>query len=229
MNKENKRIRDEAMATPLSKLSRAYNPFTELTPLGNPLLPKGFVRENQFKNYRLRLVEDGEFMVDLHGNGGRVLSYPVNKLWRTPYGPIDSGKHWDDRITAQVNKFKNLRSMELILPLVKDDSRILQSASNSFRYALAERESLRSPNGFPTLTFTLNRHWNIWISSDKEHRRALLASAPWYKEDTMRELVGLFLDTKQLQVTFALKYPQLAAELAQAEGEEAKSKIEIKG
>ena len=223
MSQESEIIRYRARAVKLNTLyfrEEEFNPFLEKTPLGSPILPQAYLRQNQFREYMIRYLGEDSFMIDLFGKNGRVLHLTYLEFCNSRYKIVDASKHSSDQIFSQIYTFKTDASETFIKAVI--DSRLGKSHSivynrNAFTYNFnlegkSWEEKQEDYNELLTPSLEYRNHpvgsWTAALGNKHKGKVFAISSAFWYRYDELERLVDLFLNRDSMLTVLALKEPR---------------------
>lgn len=224
MSQDSESLKTRARAIRLSALyfrEEEFNPFVERTPLGSPLMPLGYLRQDQFQAYMIRYLGEDSFTIDLFGKNGRILSLTYSEFRQSKYQRVDASKHSADQIFTQIYSFKINASETFIKATI--DSRlgsshsIFQPSSNVFAYNFdiegkTWKEKKEEYRDLITPSLEYDHYhigsWNAVLSNTSKSKSFAISSANWYAYDELEKLVDLFLNKDSMFTVLALKEPR---------------------
>ena len=209
--------------TPQIEVTSTIDPFSELTPIASPLLLPSDFKLSQFKNYKLRVASD-DILIDLYGNGGRVLTLTTSEFYKSKHYQANTVKNtYRNTILWRIREYKINYGLEIIDSII-NDKEVKDKVVNRNRERLVyfKNQTQLDPNdrkaydeafkGCPEIAFDGAKRWNLRAYG---YYRDKVGSAYWNREDEIIGLTKMFLDPTRFSSNMALLNPEAAREIAQ--------------
>lgn len=201
--------------------SPRLDPFRDKVALASPLLLPSDFKQSQFKRYKLRILDE-DIVIDLYGNGGRVLTLNTSEFYNSKHYKVNWLKNeYDKTILWQIRQHKVNYGVNIINAVMAEQSAegsVVRRNLERLVYFDEEptvekgsRDYEESFKGRPELSFDGSKSWILRAYS---HPRDKVGSAHWFREEEIREVAKLFLDKERFHITLALINPTLSKELS---------------